>query len=92
MESCRASSCGLTVCSPAAASPLAGLEWCDLKANRLNAAGCRALAEALDAGALPALRHLHLHLNPASDAELDAVAAALSRAVRRSTDVPLWGA
>ena len=63
---------------------LAKLKTLLLGSTQITAAGCAALAAALDGGALPALEELYLHRIPASDASKAAVKEALDRSTARA--------
>ena len=60
------------------AGALKSLELLDLDNNQITDEGCAALASALRGGALPVLKMLFWHNNPASQEAQDAMQAALS--------------
>ena len=64
---------------PPAAGGLKKLKRLNLNDTQITDAGCAALVEALDSGALPALKKVHLDNTPASAAAKKAVQAALAR-------------
>ena len=65
--------------SPPPTGVLTKLKLLYLGCTKVADAGCAALASALDSGALPALKQLHLNDIPASAAATAAVTQALAR-------------
>ena len=65
--------------TPPPAEALKKLKVLGLGHTQVTNAGCAALAAALDSGALPALKGLHLDGTRASKAAKDAVYAAMAR-------------